>query len=268
MRKNSILTVSQLNFYTKSLLDGDPVTSQVIVQGEISNLTTHYRSGHIYLSLKDEKAVIKGVMFASSASRLKFEPEEGMSVIAMGRVSLYEATGQYQLYIEQMQPDGIGDLTLAFNQLKAKLEKMGLFSEELKKELPAYPTNIGVITSDTGAVRRDIETVLARRYPIATMILYPASVQGDTAVTELINGIKYFNQKCSVDVIIIGRGGGSIEDLWCFNNEQLAYEIFKSEIPIISAVGHATDITICDFVADKSAPTLFPTVVVVNNISQ
>lgn len=255
MRKNSILTVSQLNFYTKSLLDGDPVTSQVIVQGEISNLTTHYRSGHIYLSLKDEKAVIKAVMFAGNASRLKFELEEGMSIIAMGRVSLYEATGQYQLYIEQMQPDGIGNLTLAFNQLKARLDKMGLFSEEFKKELPAFPTNIGVITSDTGAVRRDIETVLARRYPLATMILYPASVQGDSAVPELINGIKYFNKTSTVDVIIIGRGGGSMEDLWCFNSEQLAYEIFKSEIPIISAVGHATDVTICDFVADKSAPT-------------
>lgn len=255
MRKNSILTVSQLNFYTKSLLDSDPVISQVIVQGEISNLTTHYRSGHIYLSLKDEKSVIKCVMFSSSASRLKFELEEGMSVIAMGRVSLYEATGQYQLYIEQMQPDGIGDLTLAFNQLKTKLDKMGLFNKEFKKELPPYPSNIGVITSDTGAVIRDIETVLARRYPMATIILYPASVQGNDAVPELINGIKYFNINCSVDVIIIGRGGGSIEDLWCFNSEQLAYEIFKSEVPIISAVGHATDVTICDFVADKSAPT-------------
>lgn len=254
MRKNSILTVSQLNFYTKSLLDGDPVTSQVIVQGEISNLNTHYRSGHIYLSLKDEKAVIKAVMFAGNASRLRFELEEGMSVIAMGRVSIYEATGQYQLYIEQMQPDGIGDLTLAFNQLKAKLDKMGLFNEEFKKELPKYPETIGVITSATGAVRRDIETVLSRRYPLATMILYPASVQGNSAVPELINGIKYLNRN-KVDVIIIGRGGGSIEDLWCFNSEQLAYEIFKSKVPIISAVGHATDVTICDFVADKSAPT-------------
>ncbi|MBQ1991401.1 MAG: exodeoxyribonuclease VII large subunit [Clostridia bacterium] len=254
MRKNSILTVSQLNFYTKSLLDGDPVTSQVIVQGEISNLNTHYRSGHIYLSLKDEKSVISAVMFSGNASRLKFKLEDGMSVIAMGRVSLYEATGQYQLYINQLQPDGIGDLTLAFNQLKAKLDKMGLFNEEFKKKLPEYPETIGVITSDTGAVRRDIETVLARRYPLATMLLYPASVQGDSAVPELIKGIKYFN-KNKVDVIIIGRGGGSMEDLWCFNSEQLAYEIFKSQVPIISAVGHATDITICDFVADKSAPT-------------
>lgn len=254
MRKNSILTVSQLNFYTKSLLDGDPVISQVIVQGEISNLNTHYRSGHIYLSLKDEKSVISAVMFSGNASRLKFKLEDGMSVIAMGRVSLYEATGQYQLYINQLQPDGIGDLTLAFNQLKAKLDKMGLFNEEFKKKLPEYPETIGVITSDTGAVRRDIETVLARRYPLATMLLYPASVQGDSAVPELIKGIKYFN-KNKVDVIIIGRGGGSMEDLWCFNSEQLAYEIFKSQVPIISAVGHATDVTICDFVADKSAPT-------------
>lgn len=255
MNRNSILTVSQLNFYVKSLLDGDPVMSQVFVQGEISNLTNHYRSGHIYLSLKDEKSVIRAVMFAGNASRLKFQPEEGMNVIAIGRVSLYEATGQYQLYIEQLQPDGIGDLATAFNQLKAKLEKQGLFKSEIKKSIPEFPHSIGVITSATGAVRRDIETVLARRYPITKMILYPSAVQGDNAVSELISGIKYFNSHKNADVIIIGRGGGSMEDLWAFNSEQLAYEIFKSEIPVISAVGHATDTTICDFVADKSAPT-------------
>lgn len=255
MRKNSILSVSQLNFYARSLLDGDPVMSSVFVKGEVSNLTNHYRSGHIYFSLKDEKSVIRAVMFSGSVSRLRFELEEGMNVIVIGRVSVYEATGQYQLYAEQMQPDGEGDLTVAFNQLKIKLEKQGLFNAEFKKEIPEFPQTIGVITSDTGAVRKDIEKVLNRRYPLANIILYPASVQGEKAVPELIAGLNYFNNNKNADVIIIGRGGGSMEDLWAFNSEALANEIFKSSIPIISAVGHATDVTICDFVADKTAPT-------------
>lgn len=255
MNGNSIITVSQLNFYTKSLLDGDPVLSQVFVRGEISNLTNHYRSGHIYFSLKDEKAVVRCVMFASDAAKLRFEPQEGMSVIAIGRVSIYDATGQYQLYVRQMQPDGIGELTVAFNQLKEKLEKQGLFSPEHKKEIPVYPQKIGVVTSQTGAVRRDIETVLNRRYPLAEMVLYPAAVQGEQAVPELVAGIEYFNKTNSVDVIIIGRGGGSMEDLWAFNSELLAHTVYNSNIPVISAVGHATDVTICDFVADKTAPT-------------
>lgn len=255
MRKNSILSVSQLNFYARSLLDGDPVMSSVFVKGEVSNLTNHYRSGHIYFSLKDEKSVIRAVMFSGSVSRLRFELEEGMNVIVIGRVSVYEATGQYQLYAEQMQPDGEGDLTFAFNQLKIKLEKQGLFNAEFKKEIPEFPQTIGVITSDTGAVRKDIEKVLNRRYPLANIILYPASVQGEKAVPELIAGLNYFNNNKNADVIIIGRGGGSMEDLWAFNSEVLANEIFKSSIPIISAVGHATDVTICDFVADKTAPT-------------
>ena len=194
MNGNSIITVSQLNFYTKSLLDGDPVLSQVFVRGEISNLTNHYRSGHIYFSLKDEKAVVRCVMFAGDAAKLRFEPQEGMSVIAIGRVSIYDATGQYQLYVRQMQPDGIGELTVAFNQLKEKLEKQGLFSPEHKKEIPVYPQKIGVVTSQTGAVRRDIETVLNRRYPLAEMVLYPAAVQGEQAVPELVAGIEYFNK--------------------------------------------------------------------------
>ena len=255
MNGNSIITVSQLNFYTKSLLDGDPVLSQVFVRGEISNLTNHYRSGHIYFSLKDEKAVVRCVMFAGDAAKLSFEPQEGMSVIAIGRVSIYDATGQYQLYVRQMQPDGIGELTVAFNQLKEKLEKQGLFSPEHKKEIPVYPQKIGVVTSQTGAVRRDIETVLNRRYPLAEMVLYPAAVQGEQAVPELVAGIEYFNKTNSVDVIIIGRGGGSMEDLWAFNSELLAHTVYNSNIPVISAVGHATDVTICDFVADKTAPT-------------
>lgn len=255
MNKSSILTVSQLNFYTKSLLDGNNILSQVFVRGEISNLTNHYRSGHIYFSLKDEKSVVRCVMFAGNASRLKFTPKEGMSVIIIGKATLYEATGQFQLYAEQMQPDGIGDLTIAFQQLKERLEKQGLFDISHKKPIPQYPQCIGVITSATGAVRLDIETVLKRRYPLAQMILYPASVQGENAVPQLISGLHYFNNKNNVDVIIIGRGGGSLEDLWSFNDEKLAYEIYNSNIPIISAVGHATDVTICDFVADKQAPT-------------
>ncbi|MEE1057011.1 MAG: exodeoxyribonuclease VII large subunit [Acutalibacteraceae bacterium] len=255
MKKNSIISVSQLNFYAKSLLDGDPVLSEIFVCGEISNLTDHYRSGHLYFSLKDEKSVVRAVMFAGNASKLRFKPEEGMSVIAIGRVSLYETTGQFQLYIEQMQPEGIGELAVAFNQLKLKLEKEGLFDENIKKEIPDFPKKIGVITSDTGAVRHDVETVLSRRFPIAEMILYPSAVQGENAVPQLIKGIQYFNNQKNVDVIIIGRGGGSMEDLWAFNSELLAREIYKSKIPVISAVGHATDYTICDFVADKSAPT-------------
>lgn len=253
--KNSIISVSQLNFYAKSLIDGDPILSKVFVCGEISNLTDHYRSGHLYFSLKDEKSIIRAVMFAGNASKLKFKPEEGMSVIAIGRISIYETTGQFQLYVEQMQPDGTGELAVAFNQLKLKLEKEGLFNENIKKKIPEFPKKIGVITSDTGAVRHDVETVLSRRFPIVEMILYPSAVQGENAVPQLIKGLQYFNNKKNVDVIIIGRGGGSTEDLWAFNSELLAREIYKSEIPIISAVGHATDYTICDFVADKSAPT-------------
>lgn len=255
MKKNSILSVSQLNFYAKSLLDGDPVLSEVFVCGEISNLTDHYRSGHLYFSLKDEKSVVRAVMFAGNASKLKFKPEEGMSIIAIGRVSLYETTGQFQLYIEQMQPEGTGELAVAFNQLKLKLEKEGLFDENVKKKIPDFPKKIGVITSDTGAVRHDVETVLYRRFPLAEMILYPSAVQGENSVPQLIKGMQYFNNQKNVDVIIIGRGGGSMEDLWAFNSELLAREIYKSKIPVISAVGHATDYTICDFVADKSAPT-------------
>lgn len=253
MNKSSILTVSQLNLYIKSLLDND-VLSNIFVCGEISNLTNHYRSGHIYFSLKDEKSIIKAVMFAGNASKLKFTPENGMKVIIIGKVSIYEVSGQIQVYVNQMQPDGIGELSLAFNQLKEKLKNKDLFNPNFKKKLPLYPKKIGVITSDTGAVRRDIETVLSRRYPVVEMILYASSVQGENAVPQLINGIKYFNEN-KVDVIIIGRGGGSLEDLWAFNSEELAYEIFNSKIPIISAVGHATDTTICDLVADKSAPT-------------
>lgn len=252
---NQIISVSQLNFYIKSLLDSSEPLKNIFIVGEISNLTDHYRSGHIYLSLKDEKSVVKCVMFSSFASRLRFKLENGMSVIARGRVSAYEATGQYQLYIEDMQPDGIGALSLAFEQLKTKLNKQGLFNTAHKKQLPKYPQKIGVITSPVGAARRDIEQILNRRYPLADIIFYSALVQGDDAPRQLIGGVEYFNTNKCVDVIILGRGGGSLEDLWAFNNEQLANAIYNSEIPIISAVGHETDFTISDLVADVRAAT-------------
>jgi len=250
-----ILSVSQLNFYARSVMENDPVLSEVFVRGEISGLKSRYRSGHIYFSLKDDKASVNAVMFRYNASRLKFVPEEGMKVIIIGKVSVYEERGQFQLYVQQMQPDGIGELAAAFSQLKEKLARKGLFDDKYKKEIPQFPENIGVVTSASGAVRRDIENVLSRRFPLVNMILYPASVQGENAEAELIEGLRYFNENKNADVIIIGRGGGSAEDLQAFNSEALAYEIFASKIPIISAVGHATDYTICDFVADIRAQT-------------
>lgn len=255
MAVSSVITVSQLNFYIKSLLDESPALREIYITGEISNLTDHYRSGHIYLSLKDDKALVRAVMFAGNARHLRFKPEEGMKVIARGRVSVYEATGQYQLYIEDMQPDGIGALNLAYEQLKKKLSAEGLFSEDIKKPIPAYPKRIGVITSPTGAAVQDILNILGRRYPIAEVVFCPVLVQGENASAQLIDAIERFNKANAADVIIIGRGGGSIEDLWAFNDEKLARAIAKSDIPIISAVGHETDFTICDFVADLRAPT-------------
>lgn len=255
MAVSSVITVSQLNFYIKSLLDESPALREIYITGEISNLTDHYRSGHIYLSLKDDKALVRAVMFAGNARHLRFKPEEGMKVIARGRVSVYEATGQYQLYIEDMQPDGIGALNLAYEQLKRKLSAEGLFSEDIKKPIPAYPKRIGVITSPTGAAVQDILNILGRRYPIAEVVFCPVLVQGENASAQLIDAIERFNKANAADVIIIGRGGGSIEDLWAFNDEKLARTIAKSDIPVISAVGHETDFTICDFVADLRAPT-------------
>ena len=248
--RTGVLTVSQLNFYIKSLMDSDPRLSGVFISGEISNLTDHYRSGHIYLSLKDDKSVIKAVIFAGNAARLKFRPENGMKVIARGRVSLYEATGQYQLYIDDLQPLGAGALAIAFEQLKNRLEKEGLFLQSAKKPLPLYPKTIGVITSPTGAAVEDIKSILLKRWPPINIIIYPSLVQGEEAPKQLIQGIKYFSDTKCADVVIIGRGGGSAEDLWAFNSEELARAIFDCTVPVISAVGHETDFTICDFVAD------------------
>jgi len=250
-----ILSVTQLNTYIKSKFDGDENLTNAFVCGEISNFTNHYKSGHLYLSLKDDKCLIKAVMFAQSARRLRFMPQDGMKIIARGRVSVYEATGQYQLYIEDMQPDGLGALNLAFEQLKAKLEAESMFAGERKKLLPKFPKRIGVITSPTGAAVHDITTILGRRYPLAEVVFCPVLVQGNGAAPQIVDALERFNRLNCADVIILGRGGGSLEDLWPFNEESVARAVAASGIPIISAVGHETDFTICDFVADLRAPT-------------
>lgn len=250
-----VLTVSQLNFYIKSLIENDSKLNIVFLSGEISNLTDHYRSGHIYLSLKDEKSVIRAVMFSGNARNLRFKPTDGMKVICRGRVAVYEPTGQYQLYIEDMQPDGIGALTLAYEQLKKKLADKGLFDSAHKKPLPRFPKTVGVITSPTGAAVQDIRNILYRRFPCINIVMCPVLVQGDSAPEQLVRAVKTLDMYNACDVIIIGRGGGSIEDLWAFNDETLANAIYDCKIPVISAVGHETDFTICDFVSDMRAPT-------------
>lgn len=249
-----ILSVTQINEYIRALLAQDEVLSMICVRGEISNLTLH-RSGHIYFTLKDETSVLKAVMFRSSAQRVRFALKEGMNVIVYGRISLYAPSGQYQLYAEDIQPDGIGALYIAYEQIKERLQKEGLFDQSRKKPIPRLPSTVGIITSPTGAAIHDMINVMGRRFPMTKLVLYPALVQGDTAYKSLISGIQYFNVTKSADVIIIGRGGGSMEDLWAFNNVDLAYTIANSKIPVISAVGHESDFTICDFVADLRAPT-------------
>ena len=255
MQNTLVLSVSQLNRYIKMNFDADENLANIFISGEISNFTNHYRTGHLYFTLKDDSAAVRAVMFNSSAKRLKFMPEDGMKVIARGRVSVYEASGQYQLYVDDMQPDGVGALNLAYEQLKEKLQKEGLFFELHKKPLPPYPEKVGVITSPTGAAVRDIINVLGRRFPYAEIVFCPVLVQGDGAHLQLTDAVNLFNSERAADVIIIGRGGGSIEDLWEFNDEGLARAVYNSEIPVISAVGHETDFTICDFVADMRAPT-------------
>ena len=249
----TVISVKQLNSYVKSLLESDEHLTSFYLKGEISNFKDHYQSGHLYFSLKDSDAVIKAVMFRFSAAHLKFKPEDGMSVICRGRVSIYERDGSYQFYCEEMIPDGVGDLTVAFNQIKEKLEKKGYFSPEHKKPIPEFPKKIAVITSDTGAAIQDILNITARRFPLGEIILCPVRVQGDGAVFELVDAVRRVDSLA--DTIIIGRGGGSIEDLWAFNSEELADAIFTCKTPVISAVGHETDFTICDFVADLRAPT-------------
>lgn len=255
MQNTLVLSVSQLNRYIKMNFDADENLANIFISGEISNFTNHYRTGHLYFTLKDDSAAVRAVMFNSSAKRLKFMPEDGMKVIARGRVSVYEASGQYQLYVDDMQPDGVGALNLAYEQLKEKLQKEGLFSELHKKPLPPYPEKVGVITSPTGAAVRDIINVLGRRFPYAEIVFCPVLVQGEGAHLQLTDAVNLFNSERAADVIIIGRGGGSIEDLWEFNDEGLARAVYNSDIPVISAVGHETDFTICDFVADMRAPT-------------
>lgn len=249
-----ILSVTQINEYIRALIANDDVLSMIMVRGEISNLTIH-RSGHIYFTLKDESSVVKAVMFRSSAQKVKFALKEGMSIIVYGRISTYVPSGQYQLYAEDIQPDGIGGLYIAFEQIKEKLSQEGLFDSSRKKPIPKLPSTVGIITSPTGAAIHDMINVMGRRFPLTKLLLYPALVQGENAHISLISGIEYFNKTRSADVIIIGRGGGSIEDLWAFNNVDLAYAIAQSDIPVISAVGHESDFTICDFVADLRAPT-------------
>ena len=252
---STVLTVSQLNKYVKSILESDGKLKYIYLKGEISNLTIHY-TGHIYFSLKDEnQCTIKTVMFANKANFLKFTPQSGMKVVLRGSVTLYEKTGSYQINVDEMYPDGAGALNLAYEQLKNKLQNEGLFDTSHKKPLPKFPEKIGVITSPTGAAVQDIMLILKRRYPIAQIIMCPVLVQGENAAVDLTNAVKKFNALKCADVIIIGRGGGSIEDLWAFNDEMLARAIYECEIPIVSAVGHETDFTICDFVADVRAST-------------
>ncbi|MBS5885424.1 MAG: exodeoxyribonuclease VII large subunit [Clostridium sp.] len=248
------LTVSELNNYIKKTLDNDFILNNLLVKGEVSNLKYH-SSGHIYFSLKDSISKINCVMFKSNSADLDFKLTEGMEVIANARCSIYPGTGSLQLYIEKLQKEGIGELHIKFEKLKKKLQDEGYFDEQHKKEIPKMPKRIGVVTSETGAVIRDIINVSKRRSSLIDIVLYPALVQGEGAYKTIINGIKYFNNTKSVDVIIIGRGGGSIEELWNFNEEDLAKEIFKSKIPIISAVGHEVDFTISDFVSDYRAST-------------
>ena len=251
---NKIYSVTEINKYIKMVLDKSTILSDINIEGEITNFKSHY-TGHLYFTLKDETSSIKCIMFKSYASNLKFKPEDGMKVNLKGAISVYEAAGTYQIYVKSIEPDGIGNLYLAYEQLKNRLNKEGLFDKLNKKQIPYLPKRVGVITSKTGAVVNDIINVTTRRYEKVNLLIYPATVQGDLVGETVSKGIRYFNENNNVDVIIIARGGGSFEDLFGFNDEKLAYEIFKSNIPVISAVGHETDYTICDFVSDLRAPT-------------
>ena len=254
MGENRIFSVSELNEYMKLLLDNNPILQEIYVRGEISNYKL-YPSGHHYFTIKDEKSALKCVMFKGNAYSLRFRPENGMKVIAFGRVSVYPRDGAYQLYISSLIPEGAGDLHIAYEQLKEKLLKEGLFDQSHKKPIPRFPQRIAVITSSAGAAVRDIIRVLGKRYPLAKVCVLPVRVQGIEAPPEIVGAIEYANRHNVADVIITGRGGGSIEDLWAFNDERVARAIYDSVIPVISAVGHEPDVTIADFVADLRAAT-------------
>lgn len=252
--QTSIYSIKEITNYIKGIIASNQLLSNVWVRGEISNFT-HHSSGHMYFTLKDESSRLSSIMFAGNNRFIKFIPKNGMKVIARGYVTVFERDGQYQLYIQEMQPDGIGQLYLAYEQLKQKLEQEGLFDQKNKKKLPSYPKTIGIVTSSTGAAIRDIITTIKRRYPIANLLIYPVQVQGVNAAKTIAYAIDQMNKVEAVDLLIVGRGGGSIEELWAFNEEIVARSISNSVLPIISAVGHETDFTIADFVADLRAAT-------------
>ena len=252
--ERAVITVTELNEYIKSLLDGDAILKKIAVKGEISNFRPN-SSGHLYFTLKDEGGAVRCVMFRALAQKLKFTPENGMKVIAVGGVSSFVRDGQYQLYLSALTPDGIGDLYAAFEQLKRRLGAEGLFDPARKKAIPRYPRLIAIVTSPTGAAIQDMLRILKKRYPIARVLVVPVKVQGAGAAEEIAGAITYLNTKRYIDVIITGRGGGSIEDLWCFNEEVVARAIAASRIPVVSAVGHEPDVTISDFAADLRAAT-------------
>ena len=251
--QDKYVTISRLNQYIKSMFEANPHLQKVYLKGEISNFKNHTR-GHLYFTLKDEESRLNAVMFAGSTSSLTFTPEDGMNVLVEGRISCYPAQGSYQIYVDKMELDGLGNLYIEFEKLKKKLNQEGLFDEKYKKQIPSYPKKIGIITAPTGAAIKDILSTIQRRYPICETVLFPCLVQGKSAAPEIVKQIKNA-QEYDLDVIICGRGGGSIEDLWAFNEEIVARAIFESEIPIISAVGHEIDFTIADYVADLRAPT-------------
>lgn len=250
-----VFSVSQLNAHIANLIASDEELQMIFIEGELSNVNINSKSGHLYFSLKDKNSVIRAVMFSWAVRHLRFRPEDGMKVILRAQVTVYEPSGQYQLRVEDMQPDGVGVLAMQFEQLKKKLSAEGLFSEDHKKPIPPMPKTVGIITSPTGAAIRDIMDIIGRRFPCVDLVLAPVLVQGEGAPEQLIHAINLFSESKAADVVIIGRGGGSMEDLWAFNDEGLARAIYHCKVPVISAVGHETDTTLCDFVSDLRAPT-------------
>ena len=255
MINDTALTVSQLNLYVKMMFESDIRLNKILLVGEISNFVNHYKTGHCYFSLKDENSCVKAVMFARSAQSLRFRPENGMRVFVTGRVSVFERDGVYQIYVDTMEPEGAGALMLAFEQLKKKLASDGVFDDDLKQPIPQLPKKIAVVTSPVGAAVQDVINVLSRRYPLAEIILCPVAAQGVNCAREHTDMIRLLNQNNSADVIILCRGGGSIEDLWGYNDELLVRTVASSGIPVITGIGHETDFTLCDFAADLRAPT-------------